>query len=117
MLNNDELKDELRLEIARESLEKSYKKVRLLATATVGMATIKGGLIVVPKALAFMKGSIMFMGCLPIPNYFTALAGGLVAVETFAQLMAYKARIKEEKIKNKEFSIDELFNLEDEEDD
>ena len=109
-------KDELRLEIARESLEKSYKKVRLLATATVGMATIKGGLIVVPKALAFMKGSVMFLGCLPIPNYFTVLAGGLVAVDACIQVIAYKARIKEEKAKNKTFSIDELFMLEDEDD-
>ena len=110
-------KDELRLEIAKEDLEKTYTNLILAAGATTVMAIVKGGLIVIPKALAFMKGSIMFMGCLPIPNYFSVLAGGIVAVETFAQLMAYKARIKEEKIKNKEFSIDELFNLEDEEDD
>ena len=110
-------KDELRLEIAKEDLAKTYKTLKITAGATATMAAVKGGLIVVPKALAFMKGSVMFLGCLPIPNYFTVLAGGLVAVETFAQLMAYKARIKEEKIKNKDFSIDELFNLEDEEDD
>ena len=110
-------KDELRLEIAKEELDKTYKVLKVTAGAVATMSVIKGGLVVVPKALTLMKGSVMFLGCLPIPNYFTVLAGGLVAVETFAQLMAYKARIKEEKIKNKEFSIDELFNLEDEEDD
>jgi hypothetical protein len=112
MLNNDEL----RLEIAKEDLAKTYKTLKITAGATATMAAVKGGLIVVPKALTFLKGSVVFMGCLPIPNYFSILAGGLMAVETFAQLMAYKARIKEEKIKNKEFSMDELFNLEDEDD-
>lgn len=112
MLNNDEL----RLEIAKEDLAKTYKTLKITAGATATMATIKGGLIVVPKALAFMKGSVMFLGCLPIPNYFTVLAGGLVAVDACIQVIAYKARIKEEKIKNKEFSMDELFNLEDEDD-
>ena len=109
-------KDELRLEIAKEDLEKTNKRLKLAAGATGIMAIVKGGLVVGPSALTFLKGSVMFMGCLPVPNYFTVLAGGLVAVETFAQLMAYKARIKEEKIKNKEFSIDELFQLEDEDD-
>ena len=112
MLNNDEL----RLEIAKEDLAKTYKTLKITAGATATMATIKGGLIVVPKALAFMKGSVMFLGCLPIPNYFTVLAGGLVAVDACIQVIAYKARIKEEKIKNKDFSIDELFQLEDEDD-
>ena len=109
--------DEIRVAVAREQLEKSYKNVKLAAGATATMVAIKGGLVVVPKALAFLKGSVVFMGCLPIPNYFSLLAGGLVAVETFAQLMAYKARIKEEKAKNKEFSIDELYQLEVGEDD
>ena len=112
MLNNDEL----RLEIAKEDLAKTYKTLKITAGATATMATIKGGLIVVPKALAFMKGSVMFLGCLPIPNYFTVLAGGLVAVDACIQVIAYKARIKEEKAKNKTFSIDELFMLEDEDD-
>ena len=109
-------KDELRLEIAKEDLAKTYKTLKITAGATATMATIKGGLIVVPKALAFMKGSVMFLGCLPIPNYFTVLAGGLVAVDACIQVIAYKARIKEEKAKNKTFSIDELFMLEDEDD-
>ena len=109
-------KDELRLEIAKEDLAKTYKTLKITAGATATMATIKGGLIVVPKALAFMKGSVMFLGCLPIPNYFTVLAGGLVAVDACIQVIAYKARIKEEKAKNKTFSIDELFYLEDEDD-
>ena len=109
-------KDELRLEIAKEDLAKSYKTLKITAGATATMATIKGGLIVVPKALAFMKGSVMFLGCLPIPNYFSVLAGGLVAVDACIQVIAYKARIKEEKAKNKTFSIDELFMLEDEDD-
>ena len=109
-------KDELRLEIAKEDLAKTYKTLKITAGATATMAAVKGGLIVVPKALAFMKGSVMFLGCLPIPNYFTALAGGLMAVETFVQLIAYKDRMFEEKIKNKDFSIDELFQLEDEDD-
>ena len=110
-------KDELRLEIAREDLEKTYKTLKVTAGATAALAVIKGGLVVGPSALTFLKGSVMFMGCLPIPNYFTLLAAGLIGVETFVQLMAYKDRMFEEKIKNKEFSIDELFNLEDEEDD
>ena len=109
--------DEIRLAVAKEDLEKTYKKIKILSGATVGLGIIKGGLMVGPSALAFLKGSIMFMGCLPIPNYFTVLAGGLVAVDACIQVIAYKARIKEEKIKNKEFSIDELFQLEDEEDD
>ena len=108
--------DEVRLALAKEQLDKTYKNVKLAAGATATMVAIKGGLVVVPKALTFLKGSVVFMGCLPIPNYFSILAGGLMAVETFAQLMAYKARIKEEKIKNKEFSIDELFQLEEEDD-
>ena len=109
--------DEVRLALAKEDLEKTNKRLKLAAGATGIMAIVKGGLVVGPKALAFLKGSVMFMGCLPIPNYFTALAGGLMAVETFVQLIAYKDRMFEEKAKNKEFSIDELFNLEDEEDD
>ena len=109
-------KDELRLEIAKEDLAKTYKTLKITAGATATMAAVKGGLIVVPKALAFMKGSVMFLGCLPIPNYFTVLAGGLVAVDACIQVIAYKARIKEEKAKNKTFSIDELFMLEDEDD-
>ena len=109
-------KDELRLEIAKEDLAKTYKTLKITAGATATMAAVKGGLIVVPKALTFMKGSVMFLGCLPIPNYFTVLAGGLVAVDACIQVIAYKARIKEEKAKNKTFSIDELFMLEDEDD-
>ena len=109
-------KDELRLEIAREDLEKTNKRLKLAAGATAALAVIKGGLVVGPSALTFLKGSIMFMGCLPIPNYFTLLAAGLIGVETFVQLMAYKNRMYEEKAKNKTFSIDELFMLEDEDD-
>ena len=109
-------KDELRLEIAREDLEKTYKTLKVTAGATVGLGIIKGGLMVGPSTLTFLKGSVMFMGCLPVPNYFTVLAGGLVAVDACIQVIAYKARIKEEKAKNKTFSIDELFMLEDEDD-
>ena len=108
--------DEIRLALAKEDLEKTYKKIKILSGATVGLGIIKGGLMVGPSALAFLKGSVMFMGCLPIPNYFTLLAAGLIGVETFVQLMAYKNRMYEEKAKNKTFSIDELFMLEDEDD-
>ena len=51
-----------------------------------------------------------------LPNYFTLLAAGLIGVETFVQLMAYKNRMYEEKAKNKAFDINELFKLEDEDD-
>ena len=108
--------DEVRLALAKEDLEKTYKKIKILSGATVGLGIIKGGLMVGAKALAFLKGSVMFMGCLPVPNYFTVLAGGLFAVETYIQVKACKDRITEEKIKNKDFSIDELFQLEDEDD-
>ena len=110
-------KDELRLEIAREDLEKTNKRLKLAAGATASLAVIKGGLVVGPSALTFLKGSVMFMGCLPIPNYFTVLAGGLVAVDACIQVIAYKARIKEEKAKNKTFKESELFQLEVEEND
>ena len=109
--------DEIRLAVAREQLEKTNRNLKIVAGTTTVMAAIKGGVVVGAKVLTFAKGTTMFMGCLPIPNYFTLLAAGLIGVETFVQLMAYKARIKEEKAKNKTFSIDELFNLEDEEDD
>ena len=108
--------DEFRLALAKEDLEKTNKRLKLAAGATGIMAIVKGGLVVGPKALAFLKGSIMFMGCLPIPNYFTLLAAGLIGVETFVQLMAYKNRMYEEKAKNKAFDINELFKLEDEDD-
>ena len=108
--------NEVRLALAKEDLEKTNRRLKLAAGATATMAIVKGGLVVGPKALAFLKGSVMFMGCLPIPNYFTVLAGGLVAVDACIQVIAYKARIKEEKAKNKTFSIDELFMLEDEDD-
>ena len=110
-------KDELRLEIAREDLEKTNKRLKLAAGATAALAVIKGGLVVGPSALTFLKGSVMFMGCLPVPNYFTVLAGGLVAVDACIQVIAYKARIKEEKAKNKTFKESELFQLEVEEND
>ena len=110
-------KDELRLEIAREDLEKTYKTLKVTAGATAALAVIKGGLVVGPSALTFLKGSVMFMGCLPVPNYFTVLAGGLVAVDACIQVIAYKARIKEEKAKNKTFKESELFQLEVEEND
>ena len=109
-------KDELRLEIAREDLEKTYKTLKVTAGATAALAVIKGGLVVGPSALTFLKGSVMFMGCLPVPNYFTVLAGGLFAVETYIQVKACKDRMFEEKAKNKDFDIDELFYLEDEDD-
>ena len=108
--------DEIRLAVAREQLEKTNRNLKIVAGTTTVMAAIKGGVVVGAKVLTFAKGTTMFLGCLPIPNYFSLLAGGLMAVETFVQLMAYKARIKEEKAKNKTFSIDELFMLEDEDD-
>ena len=108
--------DEVRLALAKEDLEKTNKTLKVTAGATAALAVIKGGLVVGPSALTFLKGSIMFMGCLPIPNYFTLLAAGLIGVETFVQLMAYKNRMYEEKAKNKAFDINELFKLEDEDD-
>ena len=108
--------DEVRLAVAREQLEKTNRNLKIVAGTTTVMAAIKGGVVVGAKVLTFAKGTTMFLGCLPIPNYFSLLAGGLFAVETFVQLIAYKDRMFEEKIKNKDFSIDELFQLEDEDD-
>ena len=109
--------DEIRLVVAREQLEKTYKNVKLAAGATVTMVAIKGGLVVVPKALTFLKGSVVFMGCLPIPNYFSILAGGLLAVDVVLGVKAQKDKIAEEKAKNKTFKESELFQLEVEEND
>ena len=110
-------KDELRLEIAREDLEKTYKTLKVTAGATAALAVIKGGLVVGPSALTFLKGSVVFMGCLPIPNYFSLLAGGLMAIDVVVRVKAQKDKIAEEKAKNKTFKESELFQLEVEEND
>ena len=108
--------DEIRLAVAREQLEKTNRNLKLVAGATTVIAIVKGGLIVGPKALTFIKGSTIFLGCLPIPNYFTVLGAGLFLVDAYVQFIAYKDRIQEEKAKNKTFDTDELFYLEDEDD-
>ena len=108
--------DEVRLALAKEQLDKTYKNVKLAAGTTTVMAAIKGGVVVGAKVLTFAKGTTMFLGCLPIPNYFSLLAGGLFAVETYIQVKACKDRITEERAKNKDFDIDELFYLGDEDD-
>ena len=108
--------DEIRLAVAREQLEKTNRNLKIVAGTTTVMAAIKGGVVVGAKVLTFAKGTTMFLGCLPIPNYFSLLAGGLFSVETYIQVKACKDRIKEEKAKNKTFDTDELFYLEDEDD-
>ena len=108
--------DEVRLALAKEQLDKTYKNVKLAAGATVTMAAIKCGVVVGAKVLTFAKGTTMFLGCLPIPNYFSLLAGGLLAVDVVLRVKAQKDKIAEEKAKNKTFDTDELFYLEDEDD-
>ena len=88
--------DEIRLAVAREQLEKTYKNVKLAAGTTTVMAAIKGGSMVIPKALTFIKGSTIFLGCLPIPNYFTVLGAGLFLVDAYVQFIAYKDRIQDD---------------------
>ena len=116
MKNKVVITDEVRLAVAREQLEKTNRNLKIVAGTTTVMAAIKGGVVVGAKVLTFAKGTTMFLGCLPIPNYFSLLAGGLFAVETYIQVKACKDRIQEEKAKNKTFDTDELFYLEDEDD-
>ena len=108
--------DEIRLAVAREQLEKTNRNLKIVAGTTTVMAAIKGGVVVGAKVLTFAKGTTMFLGCLPIPNYFTVLGAGLFLVDAYVQFIAYKDRIQEEKAKNKTFDTDELFYLEDEDD-
>ena len=116
MKNKVVITDEIRLAIAKEQLQKTNTNLKILAGATTVMVAIKGGSMVIPKALTFIKGSTIFLGCLPIPNYFTVLGAGLFLVDAYVQFIAYKDRIQEEKAKNKTFDTDELFYLEDEDD-
>ena len=108
--------DEIRLAVAREQLEKTNRNLKIVAGTTTVMAAIKGGVVVGAKVLTFAKGTTMFLGCLPIPNYFTVVGAGLFLVDAYVQFIAYKDRIQEEKAKNKTFDTDELFYLEDEDD-
>ena len=55
----------------------------------------------------------MFLGCLPIPNYFSILAGGLLAADVVLRAKVQTDKIAEEKAKNKTFKESELFQLED----
>ena len=105
--------DEIRLAVAREQLEKTNRNLKLVAGATTVIAIVKGGLIVGPKALTFIKGSTIFLGSLPVPNYFIVLGGGLFLVNSYIKFKGCKERIIEEKAKNKAFNTDELFQLED----
>ena len=97
----------------KQQLQNSNRNLKIVAGATTVIAIVKGGLIVGPKALTFIKGSTIFLGSLPVPNYFIVLAGGLFAVETYIQVKGCKERTIEEKAKNKTFNTDELFQLED----
>lgn len=97
----------------KQQLQNSNRNLKLVARATTVIAIVKGGLIVGPKALTFIKGSTMFLGCLPIPNYFSLLAGGLFAADVVLRVKAQKDKIAEEKAKKKNFYEDELFQLED----
>ena len=116
MKNKVVITDEIRLAVAREQLEKTNRNLKIVAGTTTVMAAIKGGVVVGAKVLTFAKGTTMFLGCLPIPNYFTVVGAGLFLVDAYVQFIAYKDRIQEEKAKNKTFDTDELFYLEDEDD-
>ena len=105
--------DKVRLAVAREQLEKTNRNLKIVAGTTTVMAAIKGSLVVGAKVLTFAKGTTMFLGCLPIPNYFSLLAGGLLAVDVVLRVKAQKDKIAEEKAKKKNFYEDELFQLED----
>lgn len=108
---------EMMIQIEKIGLEKSEKRLAAVATATGAMALLKGGLIVVPKALAFIKGSTIFLGVLPVPNYFTILVALMLGVDAAVSFKSARDKIAEEKAKNKSFKENELFNLEVDDDD
>ena len=109
-------REQVREELEEMQIRNARGRLKVAATATGVMATIKVGTMLAPKAIAVVKfigGSSMFMDLL-VPNYLLILIviGGGVAISNKAK--AEKEKAKQERLKN--MSITDLMHLEDEDD-
>lgn len=106
-------REDVRLEIERINLEKAKGRLKVACGAVGAVSVARVGVAVVPKAVTFLKGNIMFMGSFALPNYFIVLLlAGYIAVIADSY-STEKAKVREKKIKAG--NVGELLTLKEEE--
>ena len=109
-------REQVREELEGFDLDKKKNICKVLAVGVSGLAIIRVGSTLIPKAVAvakFVGGSTTFM-YLPIPNYLLILIIVGTGVAISNKMKAEKEKAEEERLKN--MSILDLMHLEDDDD-